>query len=84
MQTEKVVRMARLIIVLNGGNKTHWQMPSSRAVINTDPYKLIYLLRDEVETLESNVVTGASLESDECQFRSLWLKFLSFPQTLPS
>lgn len=77
--------MARLIIVLlNRGNKTHWQMPSSRAVINTDPYKLIYLIRDEVETLESNMVTGTPLESDECQFRSPWLKFLSSSQTLPS
>ena len=59
-------------------------MPSSRAVINTDPNKLIYLIRDEVETLENNMVMSAPLESDECQFRSLWLKFLSSFQTLPS
>lgn len=57
--------MARLFIVLHSsGNKMHWQMPSPRAVVNTDLYELLYLVRDVVGSSGGNMVRGAPLESD--------------------
>lgn len=75
--------MARLRIFLlhSSGNKMHWQIPSPRAVVNTDPYELIYLARD-VGALESNMVRGTPLGSDEYHLRSVWLQFSS-SKTLP-
>lgn len=31
--------MVRLILVLHSGKAMHWQMPSPRAVANTDPLR---------------------------------------------
>lgn len=59
--------MAQLMTVLLL-NKMRWHMPSPRATVNTDPYEVIYLTRDIVGTLQSNMVT--LLDSDECQPRS--------------
>lgn len=56
-------------------------MPRPRAVVNTDPYELLYLARD-VGALESNMVRGTHLGSDEYHLRSVWLQFSS-SKTLP-
>lgn len=70
--------MARLKIFLlhSSGNKMHWEMPNPRAVVNTDPDELIYLARD-VGALESNMVRGTPLGSDDYHLRSVWLQFPS-------
>lgn len=62
----------------------NWQIPSPRAMANMDPYECIYLTRDAVQTLESSMVEGIPLESEEClQVRSTQLNFPSFSKTLP-